>query len=1101
MNANTMPRKYQAVVGDQSKFVIRGAVENPSNPWEVFFGAPAQKMAVPTYDKEQATTWTLPKAYEGKSLFLGDTISSYLATTDRWGARVALPIQRTNDLSVEWTKTTLDSQLPTLVPELGVPRLLRVQQEAGHAQLLRYGQGYQMEHGFMNTEEGARLHWYFLKKLVQNMEDLIQFMVLDEITNTVRTKHRDMQLYQNRRDVNRLEESGRQVEAWAQVQKDPRAPEIMHTRITEEMRLAHGVFNMYITAHKMLAYLAHVPDDRIHHDKAGPAGPRRLAKGIDAVRHISGVPVYLAETPASEDNMPNVLEAHAQIGGHVLFDDLRRFSDNYDDYSTRERNRVIYDEDQNKFVEISLEDMVRHCGFFNESGAPERDYPSGHNAPMFPEGGAEELNHPFRGYRGREPPTVTGEIINTPGTPLMNPETLVAGGHSIAHRLSKVQRDAIASGMQAIVDIDAAKWVDPVVTGFEKLAPPVLAEPVQGPDQPQLAAPVQGQPLTNFTGLVSWWGFDRNIATGGHFDKITKNVEAFVTAWPGIVAVLKDVLGTDAVCFDAEYGKNHWSKGLGNYIADELDTAFDCFMAPGRVFWYKLEDGDGDDYLTRAKTFHENFGNEEGNDNNVPLGLGIAPEKEDPQMLAAWIAAVGIYSEIDFSKRNDALAGSLRGAYEEMRTYDRQGFDDHPLKKWLEDEGGGAAAIGNKATTLKVAIDDIENAVLTDANHPAGPLEEEKHLQTPYIVSPKHMHGTHANWIAGHPAFPGQATTQTTALFAVGAQLEAINFGKPSASYELPEAGALTRAGPLEGLTRTRAIMIGEVMAHARSEVRAIESNRNLLPLDYAYMYATISLGSWLRLLKQNVKLPFDFILARPHQRYTTLGFYYMQAGLETGATYLRDGEFHLADSEYGYHRGIVNQYVKPTIYTERNVDWVPNAMVTGYRGGNGTEFFAEEAYDPLNNRYASEGNPNSPANRGSMLSLMIPAGEKIPNPLPLSGYLSNADKYAHPDKFAYSTAPFYVRKYGFQELDVQYPQYVDTLSLRDVDDYPNTLTYHNFCLIYDPKTDSFSKKREETGHWGTGTTYIGCNAARHGNMKGFDSVKGSFSQCTEVPF
>ena len=132
----------------------------PQEPtFEDYFGTPCDPgcsypSQVKPFDGSDHGTWTLPKAYVGQSRSMSRFISNYIDANDSFWTRDLLPVQRTNDITVQWDETTYAAQQVGEVPELGVSRLLEADTESGSENLVRRGLGIMMEKGPMETQRG-----------------------------------------------------------------------------------------------------------------------------------------------------------------------------------------------------------------------------------------------------------------------------------------------------------------------------------------------------------------------------------------------------------------------------------------------------------------------------------------------------------------------------------------------------------------------------------------------------------------------------------------------------------------------------------------------------------------------------------------------------------------------------------------------------------------------------------------------------------------------------------------------------------------------------------------------------------------------------------
>ena len=86
---------------------------------------------VKPFDGSDHGTWTLQRPTLARAAQCPVSFQTRLTPTIRFGRATFFPIQRTNDISVEWDETTYAAQQVGEVPELGVSRLLEADTQSG----------------------------------------------------------------------------------------------------------------------------------------------------------------------------------------------------------------------------------------------------------------------------------------------------------------------------------------------------------------------------------------------------------------------------------------------------------------------------------------------------------------------------------------------------------------------------------------------------------------------------------------------------------------------------------------------------------------------------------------------------------------------------------------------------------------------------------------------------------------------------------------------------------------------------------------------------------------------------------------------------------
>src|SRR5271165_494024 len=146
-----------------------GQLAVSKDPWGEFFGEPRFTGNQSPYDVERRDTWILPEAYKGVSKMLGDTVEHQVWSDQNFYTQV-MPIVFVEGANyVQWHHTEYSQQMPTLVPELGVSRIMTSNVSSKSATFDRRGIKFYMEHGFMHTPAGRRHYNETLTQLALNV--------------------------------------------------------------------------------------------------------------------------------------------------------------------------------------------------------------------------------------------------------------------------------------------------------------------------------------------------------------------------------------------------------------------------------------------------------------------------------------------------------------------------------------------------------------------------------------------------------------------------------------------------------------------------------------------------------------------------------------------------------------------------------------------------------------------------------------------------------------------------------------------------------------------------------------------------------------------
>jgi hypothetical protein len=241
------------------------------------------------------------------------------------------------------------------------------------------------------------------------------------------------------------------------------------------------------------------------------------------------------------------------------------------------------------------------------------------------------------------------------------------------------------------------------------------------------------------------------------------------------------------------------------------------------------------------------------------------------------------------------------------------------------------------------------------------------------------------------------------------------------------------------------------------------------------FLHVNITRESMLKLAANNILVPLNFLLFRPHMQYQMKMGIKCATGGRTGHMYygssnaMIQGEVSRKISKLHFTthmRAVVEQpknvYVQPDIYSE------------AYRGGNGIRFYTPETYraKDMDQLYYS------------IICVAIPFAEReIPTPMDTSGrfYIEYSQGLLNAEQFEelhYSTAFRYNLLYGFFQQTKQ--QGGDGLVVHNVD---NRQMYQGHQFMYNVKSKAFDKVRTNKGHWGP-DVYAGVGQVRAGQLK-----------------
>ena len=341
----------------------------PQHPWSHVFGDP-RGTDTSIYDETDRTTWTLPDAYTGRSKKLSDTIERMVFTDDNWYLKEIAPFEIVQDAnSVTWNEVRFAPHLTTPVPELGHVRLVKSERKQNTASWVRWGIGYYMEHGFMNTPEGMQYHIEHLQQMASAALETAKF----DVIYTLLQAH-DME---KRYEIEHGRFKGRRIDdllakdiwMFAALQKYKRPLNQLETHVSETMSRYGGVADSWIMPPQVINYMSIVPDEYLEQRKIGPTGPSIVLDGPRPYGMIAKNRVFIARTyhTAQFTGRENILEHQREIGEYYKMFDRQKESPS--GYASQNRHIQIYNEDNNSWWEVTLRWALDHSQLFNEDGS------------------------------------------------------------------------------------------------------------------------------------------------------------------------------------------------------------------------------------------------------------------------------------------------------------------------------------------------------------------------------------------------------------------------------------------------------------------------------------------------------------------------------------------------------------------------------------------------------------------------------------------------------------------------------------------------------------------------------------------------------------
>lgn len=320
--------------------------------------------------KQKTTTYDLPDAGYGQdSEFIGSTIDMQIVHADTWYTQVALPIKRRlNTKGITWNKFIFGPEHVDPIPMRGVSRLVSSRRETRTEGFLRYGLAFQMEHGYMETEEGRMQYQMHLVQIANAVDEANKFDVLHALVTAPRYEQEWTAKYGSvqTRDIRARFADEKMV--FAILQKVKNGFEKLDSVLVRKMRRWRVDPTMYVFPEDAAAYLRLVPSEKTDYYMAGEAGPARLAQ-YDAAKPFvtyGKYRVYLARTYAVElEDDVDLLVRQRQIGEYGLLVDHYKGRDVYK-HRSEDQSILMYDEDNDEFGLITLEHAIKYGQLFEK---------------------------------------------------------------------------------------------------------------------------------------------------------------------------------------------------------------------------------------------------------------------------------------------------------------------------------------------------------------------------------------------------------------------------------------------------------------------------------------------------------------------------------------------------------------------------------------------------------------------------------------------------------------------------------------------------------------------------------------------------------------
>ncbi|KAK3288628.1 hypothetical protein CYMTET_3846 [Cymbomonas tetramitiformis] len=343
--------------------------------FEPYFGENPKPYMLSPYDSFGRENFALPEAYLGYSPYMTNVMINLIKTEDMWPTAV-LPYRETKDTStIRWDEIHFNRHFLGPVPEEGVSRLVSQEMNERRDHYTRYGLAMILEHGFMNTDKGRMC---YVNNLQQIRNAVLETVYLGVLEAFLRCKNYD-EVWNERFGGVRSASAARkammmEVEDWATIQKTEHGWDLLDSRCKRFLRSKNVTPDTWIIPEGLKPYISQVRRENYTYMLAGPEGPQNFKSGLNGqsanvVDARNDCKIYESKSFELPDmNEPvDVMRRNRAIGEfYLMCEDIEALSHSSRNYTSSQRNIVIYDEDVDNFTEIRLLDAFMNDAIFGQ---------------------------------------------------------------------------------------------------------------------------------------------------------------------------------------------------------------------------------------------------------------------------------------------------------------------------------------------------------------------------------------------------------------------------------------------------------------------------------------------------------------------------------------------------------------------------------------------------------------------------------------------------------------------------------------------------------------------------------------------------------------
>jgi hypothetical protein len=1094
--------------------------------WGSWFGIPEKGQEVEPYEGVNESTLILPRAYKGRSAFFGNTFKLFALMGNSFLTQTILPLRFTTELSAKWNQYTFVPYIPDVVPDLGVTRTVKMQSLAQSAQLVRYGIGMQMQHGFMNTDIGRACYVMHLRQINQSILEHLQFEVLRALLNVENTNiSLSIQLgglgaVNNAKAFNNTVE--RELTSWGITQIRERADEVLDLFIETANTTYNSPLTTYIFDSRISCFLSVLAEDQNAYWRTGIPQNANRNDGLGATyRTKSGAIGYTTRRHLVDGEGFNPMERHAQIG------EVFRCCDHnvaaYDSYISDNRTQMYYSESDDSMLKISLQDKLNHCYRFDTvTGRLLTFSNTGGNNNAFNDTDKEN-DHLHHRINGRIAPLSFFGQMKSHHFTTNDYESLAI---TVFNQMTRDTNRSMADFNGAINTLDKAIEVMHSVSfdQFSSFVRGTYLKFAKNPDRSNTT----GRNSSVNKGVVDrehyvpniHGSLDLNDATGAGY--ILPPTHATYGGMKTIQQlVLSGVWGS--LGYNVEMGKSiadaitvfdDMAECLQDYFGDSLllsdRFASDTIHAPSSKHtlfdsFFEIKHPSRDVYidnirtpLTMGRTAFWGFleaaeaaVNVEGYPSpDIPGGVSVA-------------SSVNVHKSISVKEINDTFnamdqidsdsTGSTISQYGDIinRRAKAEIFANIREVKFLRRFPSETYPDPN----------DPQNQLGYDNNEAnLSNLDYSQRLTNPnpYFVEPVQIPTISslpmdASWYAGTDKRP------RTNLFEddYDGRGRRPNLNENDYNGRRRRTNAMDlytgRSAPRSSAELFYTDELTDTFGRNYSELVRLVRKASLL-VSLVFAFTPITRQSLSSIIRRNILFPWDFLCVRPHANYTTLTTIKCRPGSETGNSYIGLIEVEASDdTSVHVHNLNINYWAGVIIRSPENVVRVDNSFICNYLGGLGSGFIDLASYRPHLVEFDRDA--------ASFMIFSIPRHERLNSqhisicgrPAWTSRDGESIDISALRNTWSYSSAPYYSLLWNFynQGFNEQAHTIGGGVTLHSSEiASPNSTCFFSLAVYPDPRTHEFNCVSAANGHWKKWAIFPGAAAARRGQVS-FASFSG----------